>query len=519
MTDKTMTPSHTPLVLIILDGWGERHERRDNGIEQAQKPYFDFLKAHYPHTQVDASGPAVGLPPGIMGNSEVGHMNIGAGRIVFSGLSQIYQAIADASFFSNAAFLQAVKHVKNSGGALHLMGLVSDGAVHSHQDHLYALLQLASRHGLKDVRVHVFLDGRDTAPMDGIKYVRQLILKMQEFGVGRIASVCGRFWAMDRDQRWDRVEAAFRAICGQARPVRDFEEAILDSYSRGVGDEFMEPISVVDASGNTSGVSDRDALIFFNFRADRAREITRALSEKNFTEFERAGLTLPALFVCAAPYDATFTHPVAFAPTYPQNILGEVLSAKGMAQLRLAETEKYAHVTFFFNGGRDVVFPGEERILVKSPREVTTYDQKPEMSAKAVCDEAIKAVQSGRYPVIIMNFANADMVGHTAKPTAILQAIEAIDQCLARLVPEILQRGGCALITADHGNAEQMVDAGGEPLTAHTTNLVPLILASDTLKKAGLNSGGRLCDIAPTMLDLLGIPQPSEMTGKTLLRH
>lgn len=508
---------NTPLVLVILDGWGERRDTRDNGIALAAKPFFDSLCVRYPHTLVDASGPAVGLPAGIMGNSEVGHMNMGAGRIVYSGLSQIYQAIADGSFFSNEAFLKAIAQVNKNHSTLHLLGLLSDGAVHSHQDHLGALLQLAADHGLKQVCVHVFLDGRDTAPRDGIKYVRRLLSRMQEIGVGRIVSVGGRFWAMDRDQRWERVEKAYHAICGRGPVIQDVEKYVLESYAKDIGDEFMEPASVAGGDGIPTPLAQEDAMIFFNFRADRAREITRALTDPGFAAFDRAGQGLPAVFVCASPYDASFPLPVAFRPTYPQNVLGEVLAAHGISQLRLAETEKFAHVTYFFNGGRDVVFDGEDRLLIPSPKEVPTYDLKPEMSARAVCDAAILDLQSRKHPVLIMNFANADMVGHTANPEAILRAVSLIDDCLSRLVPEVLAQGGCVIITADHGNAEEMVDEKGEPMTAHTTNLVPFIVASDRLGKFALNNGGRLCDIAPTVLDLLGLPQPEEMTGKSLI--
>lgn len=509
---------HFPLTLIILDGWGHREDKTDNGIELAHKPYFDSLLKNYPNTLIDGSGPAVGLPEGIMGNSEVGHMNLGAGRVVYSGLSQIYKAIEDGSFFKNAAFQKAMTQVQNSNSTLHLMGLLSDGAVHSHQDHLYALLELAKQNGIGDVAVHCFLDGRDTPPNDGVKFLGLLQEKMARLGVGRIASVCGRYYAMDRDQRWERVEKGWWALCGSSANVtEDVLAYVKSSYARGVGDEFVEPVVVTDANGKSTRLKKDDAVIFYNFRADRAREISHALTDIEFLGFDRGKEVCPAVYVCMFPYEKNIPAEVAFWPNYPKRILAEILSENKIRQLRIAETEKYAHVTYFFNGGVDKAYDLEDRVLILSPKEVPTYDQKPEMSAYLVRDELIKRVREEDYGVIICNFANTDMVGHTAKKEAIVKSVEAVDQCLAQIVPEILAKGGEVVITADHGNAEQMVDKNGEPMTAHTTNLVPFILVSERFKSSLLKSGGRLCDVAPTLLKMLNLSQPPEMTGQSLI--
>lgn len=508
-----------PLILIILDGWGHRVEKKDNGIALAQTPHFDHLWKSYPHTLIDGSGKSVGLPEGIMGNSEVGHMNLGAGRIVYSGLSQIYHAIEDGSFFDNPALIEATQSARLNRSTLHLMGLVSDGAVHSHQDHLYALLDLAKRQGLDRVFVHCFMDGRDTAPQDGARYLAELETEMHKKGVGRIATVCGRYFAMDRDKRWDRIEKAYNVLVGESSggmfsPV----DYLRKMYRSGTGDEFIPPVSVLNEQKEPVGpIKDGDAVIFFNFRADRARQITRALTETGFADFERQRVPKISRFVCMAPYD-NFNLPVAFRPSYPQRIFAEIISEKGLSQLRIAETEKYAHVTYFFNGGKDVVFPGEERVMIPSPREVPTYDQKPEMSAVRITDELLNRLNQEKYDVIILNFANADMVGHTAKPQAISRAVSVVDECVGRVVETVLKMKGTALITADHGNAEQMVDSNSRPHTAHTTNLVPFILVSERHRKDHLKkSGGRLCDVAPTLLQLLHIPKPKEMTGESLI--
>lgn len=506
-----------PTLLVILDGWGHRTERKNNGIEMANKPFFDSLIQTYPHTLVDGSGPAVGLPKGIMGNSEVGHMNLGAGRIVFSGLSQIYGAIESGLFFFNPALLSAINQAQQNNSTLHLMGLVSDGAVHSHQDHLYALLQLAKQSGLTKVLVHCFLDGRDTSPNDGVKYLKQLQAEMQRIGVGRIASVSGRFFAMDRDKRWDRVEKAFSAISGRSEnQINDSVQYVEACYKKSMSDEFIEP-AVCCEENKAHVIHADDAMIFFNFRSDRAREITQALTQPSFEEFDRQGQVLPKIFVCMSPYDATLNLPVAFEPTYPTLTLGEFLSTQGLSQLRIAETEKYAHVTFFFNGGRDVLFEREERILIPSPKEVATYDLKPEMSAFAVKDKLIAAIQSRRFDFMICNFANTDMVGHTAIASAVIKAVETVDQCLSQIVPAMLAIGGNIIITADHGNAEVLVDEKGEPMTAHTTNLVPFIVITPEQKIQTLREGGRLCDVAPTVLALMGLPQPEVMTGQSIV--
>lgn len=520
MADKI---AQAPVLLIILDGWGHRAETKDNGIALARKPFFDSLINNYPHTLIDGSGPAVGLPAGIMGNSEVGHMNLGAGRVVYSGLSQIYRAIEDGGFFTNPALLTAVMHTRHHNSTLHLMGLLSDGAVHSHQDHLYALLDLAKRHALKDVAIHCFMDGRDTPPNAGVKYLRQLADRIQSVGIGRIASVSGRYFAMDRDGRWERVETAFRAICGTGAVKTSNAVAYAEqSYTSGIGDEFIVPASVVNKNGIATAIRADDAVIFFNFRADRARQIAHAFVDKHFVSFNRGKQELPGVFVAMAPYDSELKIPVAFTPQYPINTLPDVLEKNGIRQLRIAETEKFAHVTFFFNGGRDAAYAGEERVLIPSPRDVPTYDKKPAMSAMAVKDELIMRLKSGGYGVVICNFANPDMVGHTAIPEAIVKAVATVDQCLAEIVPEVLNRNGVLLITADHGNAETMKDENGEPMTAHTTNLVPFILVGSAWRGtsgACLRAGGRLGDVAPTMLELMGIEPPPEMTGKSLLRR
>lgn len=506
------------LALIILDGWGHRNEKKDNGIALAKKPFFDSLWQNFPHTLIDGSGPAVGLPTGVMGNSEVGHMNLGAGRVVYSGLSQIYKAIEDGSFFKNLALNRAVTQVKTKNSALHLMGLLSDGAVHSHQDHLYELLKLAKQNAVSDVAIHCFMDGRDTPPNDGIKYLQQLEEKTGQIGVGRIASISGRYFAMDRDRRWDRVEKGFWAVCGKSKNVTSNVLAYVKaSYAKGVGDEFIEPVSLMNQAGQSTKIKSDDAVIFFNFRADRARAISHAFTDAEFTHFDRKDQPQPAVYVCMAPYEKNISAEVAFSPNYPKRILAEILAENKIRQLRIAETEKYAHVSYFFNGGVEKIFDLEDRVMIPSPKEVSTYDRKPEMSAFLLRDELVKRIESGGYGVIICNFANTDMVGHTAVPAAIIRAVESVDQCLSEIVPKILERGGEVIITADHGNAEQMVDERGGPMTAHTNNLVPFILISERHKSARLKNGGHLCDVAPTMLDLLQVPRPPEMTGQSLL--
>ena len=502
-----------PLALVILDGWGINESCADNAVCLANTPRLDALFKDFPSTRIVASGMEVGLPEGQMGNSEVGHLNLGAGRIVYQDLTKITKSIQDGDFFTNPAFVQAINKVQASGGKLHLMGLLSDGGVHSHSNHLYALLELAKRRGLRDVCVHALLDGRDTPPRSAIDYLAELEERIARIGVGRVATICGRFYAMDRDNRWERVERAYRALLqGIGQPAADSAAAIAEAYQAGQGDEFVEP-RIIGAPGT---IDDGDAVIFFNFRADRAREITRALTEKNFTAFAREKTPRLVDFVCLSDYDATFDLPVAFPATGNPNILGEIVARAGLRQLRIAETEKYAHVTFFFNGGNEEPFAGEDRVLIPSPKEVATYDQKPAMSAPQVSDEVVKRIASGTYDLIILNFANPDMVGHTGILPAAIAAMETVDTCLGRVVDAVLAAGGRLLITADHGNCEQMTDAQGKPHTAHTTNPVPLILVDPDLRGAKLRQG-ILADIAPTLLQLLNLEKPLEMTGSSLL--
>ncbi len=508
-----------PVALLILDGWGHSDTLTNNGIALAKKPFFDSLWQNYPHTLLDGSGPAVGLPKGIMGNSEVGHMNLGAGRIVFSGLSQIYQAIETKTFFANAALLKAIQQAQTHDSTLHLMGLVSDGAVHSHEDHLFALLKLAAEHKVQDVAIHCFLDGRDTGPSEALHAIERLEKKMQEVGVGRIASVSGRYFAMDRDKNWQRVEPAFWAICGQGTMVSDAKQHVRDCYAKNITDEFVTPVCVQNADANTNTtVRADDAMIFFNFRADRARQISHAFVDQIFSGFDRHNQTLPGVFVGMAPYDSTLTCPAAFQPSYPKNTLPDVLVQNHLRQLRIAETEKYAHVTFFFSGGVETPLPGEDRILIPSAKDVATYDLKPEMSAYLIRDALVAKIKAREYDFILCNFANTDMVGHTAIPAAIQKAVETIDVCLHDVVSATLAADGVVLITADHGNAEYMADNEGRPVTAHTTNLVPCILVGQELQNKKLKkSGGRLCDVAPTLLEILKLKKPPEMTGVSLI--
>ncbi len=508
----TMTVKR-PLALVILDGWGINASCENNAACLARTPYIDALLRDYPNTRISASGLNVGLPEGQMGNSEVGHLNLGAGRIVYQDLTKISKSIQDGDFFTNPAFAQAIDNVRTSGGKLHLIGLLSDGGVHSHNTHLYALLELAKRQGLREVCVHALLDGRDTPPRSAVDYLVELERKIAEIGVGRIATICGRFYAMDRDNRWERVARAYRALVqGLGQPAADSAAAIAEAYQAGQGDEFVEPRII----GNAATIDDGDAVIFFNFRADRAREITRALTEKEFKGFSREKAPQLADFVCLSKYDATFELPVAFPSTSMPNLLGEVVAHAGLRQLRIAETEKYAHVTFFFNGGNEKPFAGEDRVLIPSPKEVATYDQKPAMSAPQVADEAVARIESGAYDLIILNFANPDMVGHTGILSAAIEAMETVDSCLSRVASAILAAGGRLIVTADHGNCEQMVDEQGKPHTAHTTNPVALILVDPELRDVKLRPG-ILADIAPTLLQLLGLEKPREMTGSSLL--
>ena len=505
-----------PTVLLILDGYGERKEKDGNAIALANTPVMDKLKKEFPYVEGQASGLFVGLPDGQMGNSEVGHMNMGAGRIVYQELTRITKAIEDGDFFENKALKEAVEHCKKENTALHFMGLVSSGGVHSHIGHIYGLLELAKRAGLKKVYLHAFLDGRDTPPDSGKSFLMDVEKKMQELGVGEIATISGRYYAMDRDKNYDRVEKAYRAMVdGTGEKASSVEEAINASYAKKVYDEFVLP-TVIEKDGAVHTVSDGDAMIFFNFRPDRAREICHAFCDDEFNFFNR-GPRKKVFFVCFTDYDPTIPNKrVAFEKEEIHNTLGEVVSNLGKNQLRIAETEKYAHVTFFFNGGKEEPYENEDRILVPSPKEVPTYDLKPEMSCYTVTEKLTEAIRSGKYDLVVANFANPDMVGHTGVLSAAIKAIEVVDECMGKVVDAVESMHGNLFILADHGNADIMIDEKtGEPYTAHTTNPVPFILVSD--EKHKLREGGCLADVAPTLLELMGIPQPKEMTGKSLL--
>ena len=498
----------TPTTLIIMDGFGIAPPADDNAVTLANTPVLDGLLRDYAHTTLSASGLDVGLPAGQMGNSEVGHTNIGGGRVVFQDLPRISRAIEDGSFFKNEAYNKAMDNCLQNGSSLHLYGLLSDGGVHSHIDHLYALLQMAKDKGLHRVYIHCFLDGRDVSPTSGKGFVQALADKCAVLGVGKIATVMGRYYAMDRDKRWERVQMAYDAmVYGEGNHNADPVDAVARSYANNVTDEFMEPV-VCDSEGT---ISDNDSVIFFNYRPDRAREITRAIVDPDFDGFQRE--YFPTTYVCNTEYDASMPNVlVAWPRIAVKNGLGEYLSSMGMTQLRIAETEKYAHVTFFFNGGVEKQYPGEDRVLVPSPK-VATYDFQPEMSAVEVCDKCVERIESGAYDVIILNFANCDMVGHTGVLEAAIKAVETVDTCVGRVVEATLKMGGIAMVTADHGNAEDMKQPDGSPMTAHTTNLVPFILCG-----AGTElRPGRLADIAPTILDVMGLACPPEMDGKTLI--
>ena len=505
--------------LIIMDGFSERAETYGNAIKLAGTPNLDKLEAEYPHTVIGASGMDVGLPDGQMGNSEVGHLNIGAGRIVYQELTRITKSIQDGDFFKVPEFVDACQKAKKNGGKLHLMGLLSDGGVHSHITHLFALIDLAKQQGLYNVYVHCIMDGRDTPPSSGIEYVQQLQDYMDKVHFGMIATISGRFWAMDRDKRWDRIQKAYEAIsCGVGDKADCPICAIKNSYKNEKTDEFVVPCVIQEDGKPVATVEAGDSMIFFNFRPDRTREITRAFIDANFSDFERLGGYKPVTFVGMTRYDDTFTNiETAFKPVTLTNTMGEYLAANGKTQLRIAETEKYAHVTFFFNGGVEAPNPGEDRELIPSPK-VTTYDLKPEMSAYEVTDKAVELIGSGKYDVMILNFANCDMVGHTGVLEAAEKAVKTVDACVDRVVKAVLATGGQVLITADHGNADMMIDpTTGEPFTAHTTNKVPFILVDPSRKDAKLREGGRLADLAPTMLELMGLPKPAEMTGESLI--
>lgn len=507
--------------LLILDGFGYRKEKEGNAIKTDGVANIKALWDSYPHTLLQASGMDVGLPAGQMGNSEVGHLNIGAGRIVYQEFTRISKSIDDGEFFQNPAFLGAVENCKKHDSALHLMGLCSDGGVHSHLTHLYALVKLAKDHGLEKVYVHCFMDGRDVPPTSGKGYVEQVDAKLKELGVGRIATVMGRYYAMDRDNRFERVEKAYAALTyGEGLTASSAAEAMQQSYDAGVTDEFVVPTVVLTDGKPTATIQAQDSVIFYNFRPDRAREISRAYIFEDFDGFERKNGFFPLYYVSMTQYDKTFEGhlQIAFKPQSMHNTLGEYLARMGKTQLRIAETEKYAHVTFFFNGGVEAPNEGEDRALIASPK-VATYDLKPEMSAYEVTDEAVRRIESGKYDVMILNFANCDMVGHTGVMDAAVAAVHAVDSCVRMVVEAIQKTGGRCIITADHGNAEYMWDEKAQvPFTAHTTNPVPCILVDDSRKSVELREGGRLCDLAPTLLDLMELPVPQEMTGKTLIK-
>jgi len=515
-----MSKRPKPAVLTVLDGWGYRAETTGNAIALARKPNYDRLLADFPNTLVDTSGPAVGLPAGQMGNSEVGHLNIGAGRIVHMDITRIDRAIESGAFFKEPLLLDAMERGRTR--QLHLMGLLSDGGVHSHIQHLFALLRLAREQKVERVFVHCFLDGRDTPPQSGIDFLRQLQQKLRELGVGRIASLSGRYYAMDRDNRWERIERAYRAIVHGQAELRspDPAAALRQSYEKNVTDEFVEPVVITAGPGPAAlpvaCVRDDDAVIFYNFRADRARQMTRALAEPNFDKFTDPARPKNLFFVAMTQYDKSFAwlH-YLFGSEQLEHILAQIFADSQLRNLRLAETEKYAHVTYFFNGGVEKPFPGEDRILVPSPK-VPTYDLKPEMSAAGITDNVIQAIEKGGFDAIIMNFANADMVGHSGQLAATIRAVETVDSCLGRIFQALRPRGGAWIITADHGNAETMIDpVTGGPHTYHTTNPVPFVLLQEN-GAIRLQPGGSLRDIAPTLLGVLDLPKPAEMTGNDL---
>lgn len=505
-------------MLMILDGFGDNPNKDGNAIKLAITPNIDRLMKKYPNTDIYASGPYVGLPEGQMGNSEVGHTNIGAGRIVYQELTRITKSIEDGDFFSIPEFISAIDNCKKHNSKLHILGLVSDGGVHSHIRHLYGLLEMAKRRDFEDVYVHCFLDGRDTPPASAESYILKLQDKMKEKGIGKIATISGRFYAMDRDKRWQRIQKCYDAMVnGEGIKASSAIKAIEDSYQKEVFDEFVEPTVICNGENPVAKIEENDSVIFFNFRPDRAREITRAIVDKNFKEFETKPMDL--YYVCFTNYDETMPNVhIAFKKELLKNTFGEVVSDAGLTQLRIAETEKYAHVTFFFNGGEEKQYEGEDRILVPSPK-VETYDLKPEMSAYEVTDKVVEALKADKYDVIILNFANTDMVGHTGSLPAAIKAVETVDECVGKIAEIIEEKKGNLIITADHGNADQMIDyKTGEPHTAHTTNPVPVILVTDD-KSLKLKSNGKLADLAPTMLELMGLKKPDEMTGESLLER
>lgn len=503
-----------PIVLMILDGWGiGRADDPSNAIQGANTPHMDLLAELYPSTPLYCSGEAVGLPDGQMGNSEVGHLNMGAGRTVYQELTRISKAIREGDFFTNPVLCKAMDQARESGKALHLTGLLSDGGVHSHNTHLYALVKMAKERGLEEVCIHAWLDGRDVPPSSALTFVAELEEQLRQIGVGRIATISGRYYGMDRDQRWERMEKAYAAmVFRQGETADTAAAAVQQAYDRGETDEFVLPTVV----GEGGAVAEGDSIIFFNFRPDRARQLTRLFVDPAFDGFGRAKGCFPVHFATLTCYDETLPVDVAFAPDFPRNTLGEVFSQAGLRQLRIAETEKYAHVTFFFSGGEEKPFPGEERALIPSPK-VATYDLQPEMSAREVTDRAVQEIRSGKYDLIVLNYANGDMVGHTGVYDAAVKAVETVDACVGRIVEAVRTQGGVTCITADHGNADQMADPQtGGPFTAHTTNPVPFILVADQYRGRALRTG-TLADVAPTILAIAGVEQPKEMTGNSLL--
>lgn len=512
-----MTHRPKPVALLILDGFALRDEQHGNAIAQASKPNFDRFWSSWPHATLQASGLAVGLPEGQMGNSEVGHLNIGAGRVVYQDLTRITKEIKEQRFFTNETLLGAIRHVKEKGKKLHLFGLLSDGGVHSHIDHLFAILELAKRQECSEVYIHGFLDGRDVAPDSAVGYIEALQAKINELGVGQIATIQGRYYAMDRDKRWERIEKAYRAmVYGDAPHYNDPIKAVKESYEKSIMDEFVMPTVIVDDQDKpVATIENEDAIIFFNFRPDRAIQISQAFTNEDFRGFDRGdGRPRNLYFVCLTHFSETVDGYVAYKPASLDNTLGEVLAQNGLAQLRIAETEKYPHVTFFFSGGREQEFPGEKRILIPSPK-VATYDLQPEMSAPEVTEAVIAEIEAENFDAIILNFANCDMVGHSGKMEPTIQAVETVDTCLGKVVDAILAKGGAAIITADHGNADLMLDQAGRPVTSHSTYPVPVIV---TKQGVTLREDGILADLAPTMLELLGVTHPEEMTGTSLIK-
>lgn len=506
-----------PLLLAVLDGWGVNPRKEGNAIAQASTPNLTALAKNYLASTISISGLDVGLPEGQMGNSEVGHMHLGAGRVVYQDLTLIHRAIDDGSFFANPVFVEALSKLKRARGRLHLMGLLGDGGVHGHQRHIEALVELGHREKVEAIFLHLFLDGRDTPPTSAERFLLELIEKLKAYPEAKISTLSGRYYAMDRDKRWERTEKAYRALTeGVGVQADSALAAIRKSYQNGITDEFVLP-TLIKPSQPQGLIRDGDGIIFFNFRADRARQLTRAFNEKEFKEFSRKRLIPLSSFVTMTEYDKTFGLPAAFPPRELRNILGEIVSREGIPQLRIAETEKYAHVTYFFNGGEEKKFPLEERILIPSTQEVPTYDLKPEMSAREITQTLVKEIAKESYGLIILNYANADMVGHTGNFAATVRACEVVDECIGKIVATVMEKKGRAIITGDHGNAEQMIDYGtGEVHTAHTANPVPVILVDAQLKSCRLNSG-KAIDVAPTILQLFGLPQPQEMTGRSLI--